>query len=375
MGSLGNRKRAKALAAAICAVLLGAALLQVPVCAKEGNVRKENKGEGQDIRLEEDRAEEADMRNEPKEASSETVSFDPVKPASQLPVSEIYFENPKNPYEHLKVPAQITRQGEYYFITDCYHDQVIYTRSLGVPVGEWKVMTADVSHPHAIAGDGQVYLVVDTENNRVQIFEWKKGRFQNTQRLEGIGERPHYIVYDAATESFFIWSSLTGEMYIAKREPETGLVYLSEIRKIKELEGFYVRSFTIAGDRILFPSGNNCYIIVADKDTLEVQARYGVTQEISGMACIVPIGGYFYMTVSSDLAFDQGAATMIRCSNPALLAWGLYEDVYAAFPEKGIPYYIDFMDGAYYMTSAGSGSTVWRFQVVNDRISNVSAVY
>ena len=61
MGSLGNRKRAKALAAAICAVLLGAALLQVPVCAKEGNVRKENKGEGQDIRLEEDRAEEADM--------------------------------------------------------------------------------------------------------------------------------------------------------------------------------------------------------------------------------------------------------------------------------------------------------------------------
>ena len=307
--------------------------------------------------------------------TSEIYTYLPVQNAIRLPVNESSFENPLNSYDRLKVPTQIKRIGDYYFLTDCYHNQVLYTSSMGTPISKWKVMTTDVEQPHAIAGDGQVYLVVDTENNRVQIFEWKKGRFQNTQRLEEIGKRPHYIVYDEPTESFFIWSSLTGEMYIAKRDAATGSVYLAEKRKIKELDGFYVRSFTIVGDQIIFPSGNNCYIIVADKETLEVQARYPVPQEVSGMAYIVPIGDYFYMTVSSDLNYDQNAATIIRSNDLGQMAFGIYEDMYSKFKCPGIPYYIDRFDGMYYMTSAGSEKTIWRFHAADNEIIEVGAVY
>lgn len=306
--------------------------------------------------------------------AQETESFS-IRQAVELPVSQQSFENPKNPYDTLKVPTQIIRIGDYYFLTDCYHNQVLYTKSIGTKITEWKVMTTDVEQPHAIAGDGEVYLVVDTENNRVQIFAWEKGRFQNTGRLENIGKRPHYIVYEESTQSFYIWSSLTGEMYIAKRAEGSGKVYLSEIRKINELDGYYVRSFTIIGDSILFPSGDNGYMILADKETLTVKARYPVTPQIAGMAYVALIGDYFYMTVSSDLNYNQNAATMIRVKDLSLLADGQYEDVFSVFQRDGVPYYIDRFNGMYYMTSANGKKMVWHFNVTDNKFVDVGAIY
>lgn len=298
-----------------------------------------------------------------------------MRQAVKLPISSQSFENPQNPYETLKVPTQIKRIGDYYFLTDCYHDQVLYTKTMGTKIKDWKVMTADVEQPHAIAGDGTVYLVTDTENNRVQIFEWKKGRFQNTGRLENIGKRPHYIIYEEETQSFYIWSSLTGEMYIAKHDAETENVYLSEIRKVEELDGHYVRSFTIIGEDILFPSGSNGYMILADKKTLEVKERYPVPSQIAGMAYVLPIGNYFYITVSSDQGYDQSAATMIRTKDLPMLAYGEYEDVFSVFKRDGVPYYIDRFNGMYYMTSGNGKTMVWHFNVSDNKFVDVGAVY
>lgn len=296
-------------------------------------------------------------------------------PAEELPVSTLVYENPTNPYTGLKTPAQIKRLGEYYFIVDCYHNQVIYSRTLETPIKQWRVMTKDVSLPHSIESDGQVYLVADTENHRVLVFEWKNGRFQNTQCLENIGVRPHYIEYDEQTQSFFVWSSMTGEMYILKREPHTGRVCIQEIRQIKELAEYYVRSFVLAGEQVLFPSGDNGYMILADKETLEVVGRFPVTAEIAGMAFVQPIGSYFYMTVSSDISYDQSKATMLRTKDLNSLADGKYEIIYDKFPTDGIPYYIDSINGLYYMTNHSSKKSIWRFEVENDEIGYVGSVY
>lgn len=285
------------------------------------------------------------------------------------------YGNSNNGYGELKIPTQIIKTGGYYFLVDCYHDQVLYTQNLGCPLKEWKVLTNQAKQPHTIASDGTVYLVDDTENNRVLVFERVNGRFQNTQVFPEIGKRPHYIVYDGETDCFFTWSSLTGDMYVMKREPVSNTVYISEIRHINELSGIYVRSFTIAGDTIIFPSGNNCYVTVADKNTLEVLARYPVTEEISGMAQICPIGNCCYITVSTDLNYNQNSATIIRTSDLTGLAYGQYEDIYHLFQTEGTPYYISGIDGMYYMTNHRSKKGVWRFAVEDDRVKNVGAVY
>jgi len=298
-----------------------------------------------------------------------------MKPAGKQNISDVIYENPANYYSELKTPAQITQIGNDFFIVDTYHGQVLYSPDINTPIKDWKVLAGNLALPHAIAGDGTRYLVVNTEKYEVLVYERRAGRYQNTQILENIGIRPHYIQYDEMTDSFYVWSAHTGEMYILKADPATGLVCVDQIRQIKELFGYYVRSFTIVGEQILFPSGNNGYMILADKETLEVQGRYPVTEEIAGMAYVMPIGGYFYITVSTDLEFDQSRATMIRTKELANLATGEYEDIYDIFPDGGVPYYIDKIGSAYYVTNHGSKRSVWRFAANDDAVMLKGILY
>lgn len=306
--------------------------------------------------------------NEEIEATSEIIDIGGL-PAVQLGEDIQRRGNPYNDYESLKTPAQVTHQGGYYFIVDTYHNQVLYASDLWKPLNEWRVMTRDLNMPHAIASDGEVYLVVDTDNNRILCYKYINGAFRNTQRFEDIGIRPHYIQYDRVTESFFAWSSLTGEMYIIKREPLSGVMYIEEIRRIKELEGFYVRSFSIEGNEIIFPSGNNCYMIIADKETLAVKKRYPVMPDISGMAFAKKIEGYYYLTVSTDERLSHEAAKIIRTTDLSLLSSGQYEDISLLFKEIGVPYYIDAMNGAYYVTSHESKRSIYKFDIVGNAVN------
>ena len=152
-------------------------------------------------------------------------------------------------------------------------------------------------------------------------------------------------------------------------------MYIQEIRHIYELDGFYVRSFSIEGDEVLFPSGNNGYMIVADKDTLRVKARYQVPMEISGMAFAKKIGSYYYMTVSTDDKLNHENARMIRTSDLETLSLGIYENVTGYFKDMKVPYYIDRMNGSYYVTSHESKKCVYMFNIAGDVIKDVQTVH
>lgn len=295
--------------------------------------------------------------------------------AVQHDISDIRMPNSYNDFKNLKLPSQITRQGDYYFIVDTYNDQVLYASDMWKPIVEWRVMDRKFNRPHAIASDGSMYLVADTDNDRVVCYESVNGRFQATQRFDEVGVRPHYIQYDAVTKSFFVWSSLTGDMYIIKKDPVRNLMYIEEIRHIYELDGFYVRSFSIEGDEILFPSGNNGYMIVADKDTLCVKMRYEVPMDISGMAFARKIGSYYYMTISTDDQLSHENAKMIRTSDLESLSLGLYEDVTGYFKGMKIPYYIDRINGSYCVTNHEGKKYVYMFNVANDVIKDVQTIH
>ena len=78
---------------------------------------------------------------------------------------------PNNPNPTLNVPTYITKVDGMFFIVDCYNDQVIYHHRLADPLYEWHVMTSDISKGHTLASDGQVYVIDDTENNRLMAFQ------------------------------------------------------------------------------------------------------------------------------------------------------------------------------------------------------------
>lgn len=296
-----------------------------------------------------------------------------VEEAADAPLQEL--DAPKNPHTDLSVPTYLTKVEDTYFLVDCYHNQIIYHNNLSDPLYEWSVMTDEISMGHTLASDGAVYLADDTENNRILIFEKKDGIFLHTQTFSGIGNRPHYIIYDENTDTFYAWSSMSGEMYLFRHSPGNSRMYLTEIRKIAALENVYVRSFTILEDDIYFVSGNSS-IIRADLGTFKILDTYPVPDSMAGMIQLTKIQDYFYLTISTDITGNQDYATIIRTEKLSNLEKGKYEDIYANFIGGGTPYYITHLDNAWYLTEHRlPGHSVWRFQVIDNEITDVETIY
>lgn len=287
----------------------------------------------------------------------------------------IIYEN--NTYDTLNVATYLTKIGDTYFLSDCYHNQILFHDNLTDTITEWRVLTNSIHYAHTIAGDGTVLLIDDTENNRILVFEKADDGYVQTQVYDNVGMKPHFVQYDEKRQTFYAWSSITGEMYYFKRDTATNEVSIEKILKVDELYGVYVRSFTIIGDDIYFVSGhNNEKIIRANADTLEILETYPVTPEIAGMVQLVKIQDYFYLTVSTDNQENQDYATIIRTKDLCSLAQSEYEDVYDKFGVSGgTPYYITEIDGRFYMTHHRTSENIVAFDVVDNEIVNVEVLY
>lgn len=280
-----------------------------------------------------------------------------------------------NLYPDLSVPTYITKIDDLYFLVDCYHDRILYHDNLTDPLTEWLVMTDEINKGHTIAGDGLVYLADDTENHRILVFEKKDGFFVHTQTFSDIGNRPHYVIYDSPTDTFYAWSSMSGEMYLFRHEQDDSRMYLSEIRRIEQLDNVYVRSFTILDDEIYFVSGNSS-ILRVDLDTFELLEAYPVPDSMAGMIQLTKIQDYYYITVSTDITGNQDYATIVRTQDLSGLIQGDYEDIYENFIGGGTPYYITAFEDAYYLTEHRlPGHSVWRFRVQDNELVDVETVY
>jgi hypothetical protein len=280
-----------------------------------------------------------------------------------------------NSYTYLLMPTQITKINNTYFIVDANHNQVIYTNNLGNDIKDWEVMTRNVSGPHAIAGDSTIYMVTDTENNRVLTFEKTYDGFKQLQVFKDVGVRPHYVSYNYSDENFYVLSSMTGQMYIYKRVNGTKDVVPTEIKDIPYAQNCYIRSFTISGNVILFPVIERSSIMMVDINSFEVLGEYSVPYNLSGMVQISIIGNYFYLTVSTDINYSENTSTIVRAKNLTDFATGNYEDLYGLFGNKGTPYFISSFDGAFYMIRENASPKVYRFNVTNNVISNVRGMF
>lgn len=301
-----------------------------------------------------------------------------LRPSELVSVSDAVSSETEpavNTFTDLSVPTYLTKIEGTYFLVDCYHNQVIYHDNLEDPLTEWNVMTDEIDRGHTLASDGDVYLLDDTERNRILVFEKQEKGYVHTQTFSNIGCRPHYIVYDTATDTFYAWSSMTGEMYLFRHNANNTRMYLTEIRRIESLDQIYVRSFTIIGDDIYFVSGNSS-ILRADLSSFEIKDTYPVPDTMTGMIQLTLIQDYFYITISTDRTGNQDYATIIRTPDLSLLSFGEYEDVYDYFIGGGTPYYLTEADHAYYLTEHRlPGHSLWRFQVEENKIVQVESIY
>lgn len=273
------------------------------------------------------------------------------------------------------VPTQVYSVNGEFFIADAYNQQILYTDNYRNAPSYWNLMGENLYRPHAVASDGTIYMVVDTDNNRVVTYAKNDQGFQVVECFENVGVRPHYVEYDAATKQFYVWSSMTGTMYIYKRSGSGLNVKLRKTAYIKDLDGCYTRSFTIDGNKIYLPSMGRNAIYVVNKSNFKVQAIYPVSEELGGMVQVRHEQNYYYLVTSSDAAGDQSKATFVRSTSLAGFVEGSYENVQDLFPSMdGIPYYITHLEDGHYYTPilpVSSAPYIRCFDIENDEITNV----
>ncbi|MCR5801166.1 MAG: hypothetical protein K6G57_02405 [Lachnospiraceae bacterium] len=279
-----------------------------------------------------------------------------------------------NEYYGFAVPTQVYQFGGLFYLADAYNNQVIQSNSVSADPKAWKQFATGLNKPHAIASDGMIYVIVDTDNNRVVTYTSGQTGTTLVEVIDNVGIRPHYIEYDSATGQFYVWSSMTGTMYIYKRRANGLGLVLQRAVQIPQMAGQYTRSFTIDGNIIYFPSMGSCGIYAVNKNSFGVQAFYPVDPEIGGMVQIVHAGDYFYLSTSSDFAYDQSKANFVRALSPALFTAGSYEQALPLFGGlTGVPYYITKgEDGHYYTPVLGNAGSAYicKFDIYANQIMN-----
>lgn len=282
----------------------------------------------------------------------------------------------KNPHiTNFNVPTQVYSVNGEFFLVDAYNQQILYgTRYSNAPA-DWNLMGDKLYRPHAIASDGVIYVVVDTDNNRVVSYAKTEEGFQVVECLEEVGRRPHYIEYDAAAGQFYVWSSMTGTMYLYQRMTDGLALALKKTFYIADLDGYYTRSFTIDGDLIYLPSMGRNAIYAVNKSDFTVKAVYPVSPELGGMVQVRHEQNYYYLVTSSDASGEQDKAKIVRSDSLSGFAGDGYENIAGMFSElDGIPYYITHLEDGHYYTPVIVGQTppyICRFDIVDDKIVNV----
>lgn len=290
----------------------------------------------------------------------------------------------KNSYDALSVPTWVTYYDGLYFIVDCYHNQVLYSETMDKPLTDWYVMYENIGMGHVVVSDGAVYLVDDTENNRVLVFCKRTDslggpHFYLVQTFENVGDRPHYIQYDEKRKIFYVWNSMSGELVALQKVQNKEQVQLVATYKFPELDGVYVRSFSIIDDKIYFTAGvyGNCTILEVDYYTFEAIREIEVAPELGGMVQMAKIGDYYYITVSTDIYGGTDCRTILRTDSLDHLHMGEFEDMYYTFTVDGTPYNISQIDDTYYLTIHrwSMGPMIVSFGVENNQIVNLTEVY
>ena len=288
---------------------------------------------------------------------------------------EVYAYNAGNLYgDSFFVPTQVYQYGGEFYIADAYHHQVLHSSNAASAPYEWHPVGMGLNRPHAIASDGTIYLVVDTDNNRIVTYAKTEAGYQLIESIPNVGIRPHYVEYDKGTGQFYVWSSMTGVMYIYKRSAKGLNLILKKAARIKDLDGYYTRSFTIDGGDILFPCVGRSEVYVVNKKNFKVKAVYPVAAELSEMVQLLHIQNYYYLVTSND-ASGEKAPRLVRAAGLADFGNGSYEDIRDQFGDmNGIPYYITQGEDGHYYTPVIEGnvnSYICRFDIENDVIRNV----
>lgn len=277
-----------------------------------------------------------------------------------------------NSYKHrLYTPTYITKEilGNstiFYFIVDCWHHRVIYTKNINLPINKWDILTDDIAGPHSLASDGELIITEDTGRNALMVFKYmENGKFNYNQYIQNIGSRPHKTIYDNKTKLFYSIGSFSQNIIAIKNDSGTARIKYNI--NIPELRDCYIRSIKIIDDKMYFVSAHD-EIIVCDyiNASYEVIDKIKIGSEFAGANDLWKYEDYYYLT-STPKKF-------IRFKHFDDIESGNYEDLYSKIQFKGTPYYIQEFDNRFYLPEISEYSRINSFKIDNNEIKDIQTL-
>lgn len=273
--------------------------------------------------------------------------------------------------QRLYTPTYIAKYDSLYFIVDCWHHRVIYNDNLIDPIGEWKTFSGNYANPHTISSNGDIFLVEDTQFDKVKVLGKQENNYIELQSIDGIGSQPHKVVYDKKREKFYGISAATQQIFIlSKKESQ---IIVEDVVKLDFLGTAYCRALSLIDDEIYIVSGPG-KITVTDPSSFDLLREYTVPYDLIGMNDIAKIGSYYYIS-SYQNGSGEIKPKLVRVKDLSELC-DKYEDIYEVLEIKGVPYYFSIIDDRFFLTEIDSSSAIRSFKVTsNDVIYDIQVHY
>lgn len=243
--------------------------------------------------------------------------------------------------ERLYSPTYMTKINGIYYIVDCWHHRIVYSRELNISIGKWQTIEG-LNTPHSIAGNGNMLLVDDGKNDRINCYkQTKDGLCEACASIEM--RRPAKIIYDNITKCFYTIGSDSNELCIIKvTGRETKVI---KRIYIKELSNQFVRSISVIGERLFIVCiSAKIYELNIQNGIINVVQEYTLDERIGGANDLCYYNGYFYLSVYQNVQLEI-APDLVRASHMEDFHNGSYESVYTKLELKGVPYFFSEIDG------------------------------
>jgi hypothetical protein len=258
--------------------------------------------------------------------------------------------------ERLYTPTQIIKLKSNYFIIDCWHHRILHSHSITTPISEWSVLDDQLSGPHSIATDGELYVSESTGSNSIVTYrQTDESKFKRIQTIQNVGIRPHKTVYDPVQCVFFVIGSGNQTLYIFRKFNGA----LEQVGSFlpPNLAGQYVRSITIHNNELYFVGNFNIIIYAIVGDTLKFRKNIKLTPKLTrandiffigdnaGFITVKP-GRMFYFADIEELG-GESCGRVVDLSRLCI----------------GTPYYMSVFDDAFWVPEIDGYSRICKYDI------------
>lgn len=263
--------------------------------------------------------------------------------------------------ERLYTATKISKIGDTYFIVDCWHHRIIYSRNLNTPISEWRTLDDRIAGPHSIVSDGDLYVAEDTGRHAIKVYNNKNEKdFQLSQVIRNVGFRPHRTIYDPKRMAFYVVGSGDQSLHIFKNRK--GVLVRERQLVISELEGQYTRSITLRGDRLYFVGTGDIVVFrISGSDQPEFVFEFKIALAAQYVG-------------SNDLFFFEDGGGILSSTPQKLTVFQEIDDLATGEAKdlstflKGTPYYVTVFDNSLFIPEITEYTRIVRYPMLDSNV-------